>query len=317
MGAALGLIMATLHEAFAGKKVTPLLVYEYLCSPAARVIWLLVGIVVLGASTVFVSLTRWGMVSMLIAGAFTTLVLASGRSLRGRSWIMALMATGAFVCVLYIGFDAVYDRLATLPGLHQHQGHWQILKDLSISLSRFPVFGTGLGTHEVVYPMFDRSATPALATHAENEYAQAAEETGLVGLGLLVSLAIIVWSNYVRNVRTGCVPIRSATYGLGFGLLAVMIHSLGDSGQHVPANAFLSVVYCSLLLALVRAGQKDDMAAEAGRVRRGFRSLRIAALVCVSAVWAWALLGADSARVAEAHWKEALGGEHTISQDRW
>ena len=63
------------------------------------------------------------------------------------------MALGAFICVLYIGFDAVYDRLASLRELHAYKGRWQILKDLSVSFRRFPVLGTGLGTHEVVYPL--------------------------------------------------------------------------------------------------------------------------------------------------------------------
>ena len=144
IGAALGLVMVKVHEAFTRKKVTPPVVFEYLSSPAAKVIWLLVAMIIIGAATVFVSLSRGGMVSMLIAAGFTTLVLSSRQSLKGRSWIMALMALGAFICVLYIGFDAVYDRLATIRELHEYKGRWQIVKDISVAWARFPVLGTGL-----------------------------------------------------------------------------------------------------------------------------------------------------------------------------
>ena len=117
IGAALGLIMVKVHEAFTGKRVTPPLVFEYLSSPASRSIWLLTVIIILGAATIFVSLTRGGMISMLIAAGFT--------------------------------------------------------------------------------------------------------------------------------------------YGLGFGLLAIMLHSLSDFGQHLLANTFLSGVSCAVLLALARTGQKE------------------------------------------------------------
>ncbi len=328
IGAALGLAMVKIHEAFAGKKVTLPVVFEYLSSADAKVIWLIVAVVTVGAATVFVSLTRGGMVSMLIAAGFTTLMLSSRKTLRGSGWIMILMALGAFICVLYVGFDAVYDRLASLRELHEYKDSWQILKDLSVSFRKFPVLGTGLGTHEMVYPMFDRSTIPALAAYAENEYAQAAEETGLIGLAILVSFGTIVWMSYVRNVRSTSVPIRSAAYGLGFGLVAIMLHSLSDFGQHLPANAFLSGLCCALLLAIARIGQKDNPTGQVADAPKLWRrsvatasqmskSLRLAILICLSGVWAWALLGADSARLAEAHWNKALAVEQDLTEKDW
>ncbi|UCG56509.1 MAG: O-antigen ligase family protein, partial [Phycisphaerales bacterium] len=317
IGAAVGLIMVKFHEAFTGKKITPSFVFDFLSSPPAKVMWLLVAMVILGAATMFVSLTRGGMVSLLIAAGLTTLVLSSRKSLEGRGWIMVLMALGAFICVLYIGFDAVYDRLATMHELDEYEGRWQIVKDIAVAWSRFPVVGTGLGTHEVVYPMFGRLMTSGLVAYAENEYAQAAEETGLIGLAALVVFGIFVWARYARNVRSAYVPIRSAAYGLGLGLLAVMLHSLGDFGQHVPANALLSAVFCSLLLALAvvgRQGQATTRLATTGKVSR---TLRLVVLISVSGMWGWALLGANDIRVAQARWKRAFAAEKTLRQAGW
>ena len=179
------------------------------------------------------------------------------------------------------------------------------------------MLGTGLGTHEVVYPMFDRSTIPMLAAHAENEYAQAAEETGLIGLTTLIVFGIIVWIGYIRNIRSAYTPIRSAAYGLGFGLVGIMIHSLSDFGQHVPANMFLSGVSCALLLGLVRKRQKSNPIVKVAEVSRCSRCLRISVLLCVSGVWAWILLGANSARLAEAHWKKALAVEQSLVEKDW
>lgn len=135
--------------------------------------------------------------------------------------------------------------------------------------------------------MFDRSTIASLAAHAENEYAQTAEETGLIGLTALVCFGILVWANYARNIRTASVPIRSAAYGLGFGLVAIMLHSLSDFGQHLPANAFLSGVSCAMLLALARIRRKSNPDIKIVHVSQSSRVLRIIALVCTAGFWTW------------------------------
>lgn len=319
MGAALGLLLVKLHEGFQGREITPLGVVERLGERDQRVVWYLAGMIVLGAAAVFVSLTRGGMIAMLIAGGFTALMIASKRALRGNGWIMTLMALGAFICVLYVGFDAVYSRLATLQELNAYEGRRQILKDIWVSTWKFPVVGTGLGTHAVVYPMFDRSTATALAGHAENEYAQAVEETGIVGLAMLLAFLGIAWASYTRCVRHVSLPIRSAAFGLGFGLLAIMIHSLSDFGQHLPANASLTAVSCGLLVGLGRMGRSRTRGERRGWLSAvaHFRPLRVAAVLGVAAVWVWALVGAHGARRAEAHWKEALLVEKRLAEDGW
>ena len=317
IGAAFGLVMVKLHEDFAGKKITAPVVFEYFSRPSAKILWLLLAMISLGAAMVFVSLSRGGIISMLIAAVFTTLLLTWRQSLKERAWIMVVIALAAFVCVLYIGFDAVYDRLATLRDLHEYKGRWQILKDLSVSFGRFPVLGTGLGTHSVVYPMFDRSTMPTLATHAENEYAQVAEETGLIGLGLLIIFGIIVWSNYAKNIRKTNLPIRSAGYGLGFGILAILFHSSSDFGQHLPANAFLSAVFCALMLVLAQQRENNKQAVQIATSSWNFRVLRITVLLGLSGIWVWALIGANNARIAEAHWKKALIIEKNLAKKNW
>ncbi len=319
IGAALGLIFVKLREAFARRQFRPQVVADYFISPEAKPLWALIAFVMLGASTVFLSMTRGGMISMLIAGAFTTLVLSSRRALRGSAWMMALFALGAFISVLYIGFDAVYDRLGSLRDLqHAQGGRIQILRDVAVAWTKFPLLGTGLGTHEFVYPMFDRSSIPEIASHAENEYAQAAEETGLVGLITLVGFAVLIGVHYVRTTKYFHVPICSAAYGLGFGLVAILVHSLSDFGQHIPANAFLSVVFCALLLRLSRLGAEEGIGCweEVPKLSLGGWPAK-AGLVMVVVVFGWSLLEADAARRGEAHWTNVVRAEQDLMDENW
>lgn len=318
IGAAVSLLLIKVHDIFRGKKITPSVVSEYITSGVFKSIWLLLAMVIIGVVTVFMSLTRGGMISMLIAAGFTTLVLSSRGSLKGRGWIMVLLALGAFICVLYLGFDAVYDRLASLQQLHQAEGgRWQIVKDIMIAWTKFPVFGTGLGTHEVVYPMFDRSTIATLAAYAENEYAQAAEETGLIGLTALVVFGLMVWICYVRNIRSSSLLARSVAFGLGFGLMAIMIHSLSDFGQHLPANAFLTAISCALLISLADKGQRKAVRINVVGSTRHYRNFWIAILICISGIWSWALLEANNARKAEASWKKTVALENELMRKNW
>lgn len=320
IGAALGYLCVKLHEDLIDRKITLTVASDYLSSPSAKRLWLLISVISLGVATVFISLTRAGIVSMLVAIAFTTLLLCRRRSLKGHVWIMVVMALAAFTCILYLGFDAVYDRLATLSVLNNYRLRWQILKDLRACFILFPFLGTGLGTHSVVYPMFQNINTTLLFTHAENEYAQTMEETGLIGLVSLTIFGIIIWSNYVRGIRNKKLPICSATYGLGFGLLAILIHSLSDFGQHIPANAFLSAIFCALLVILAQQGGKQYLVTQTVTPSWKWthsKALRLGALIIISGIAIWSIIGANNARIAEHFWAKALAIEKGLVDRNW
>jgi hypothetical protein len=63
--------------------------------------------------------------------------------------------------------------------------------------------------------------------------------------------------------------------------------------------------------------KKDSPAIEFTQPSQGSRGLRIAALVCVAGVWAWVLLGANNALLAEASWKNALVVEQSLMEKNW
>ena len=294
---------------------------ERLGEPELRIIWYALGMIMLGVTTIFLSLTRGGIISMLIAGSFTALMIGIKRGLKGNSWIITLLLIASFVCVLYVGYDAVYDRLATLHNFEEAQsGRWQIIKDIALAWTRFPLLGTGLGTHDVVYPMFDRSTIASLAGHAENEYAQAAEETGGLGLFLVILFITAIWLAYRQNLRAASrshssSSIHWAAFGLGFGLLAIMIHSLSDFGQHLPANACLTAVFCGLLIATAR--QKKGAGPPKSHLPASSLRLGKVLTVAVVLVFGWALWGANSARCGADNWRQTLYLENKLIEKDW
>ena len=271
---------------------------------------------VVAVASVFLSLSRGGVLSMLIAAGVTVAAVVLKGSGGMRRWLVLPVILGAMICVLYVGFDAVWRRMSTLQDLGQAQaGRAQILRDVGSVWMRFPLLGTGLGTHEVVYPMFDRAGVPALAGHAENEYAQVAEETGLAGLLSMLVLGAIVAVGYVRCVRAARASVRAVAHGLGFGLLAVLVHSTADFGQHVPANAVLSAVFCALVVRLgLRAAQPPPW-----RLASCWPSVRLAWVVpgLLGIVGLWNAWQADAPRRAERLWKRAQNIERSLEDRNW
>ena len=343
IGAAVALLLVRLREEFP-RRVRPLQMLDRLRDPELRGIWWLAGVVIVGAATLFLSLSRGGMVAMLAATAFSAIVLALRRGLGGVGWLLSLLGLFVFIALLYGGFDAVADRLATL---HQADdptaGRTQIYKDVAVSWRKFPVAGMGLGSWEVTYPMFDRSKIAAIAEYADSDYAQALHEIGAVGLGLALLFAALIWGSYARATAAAKVPLCAAAFRLGYGLLAVMVQSATDYGQHMPAIAGLTAVTCGLLVCLGKrakaaarseqahvarsAGETvADLASDApdgARGRgRGVLALpgvlgRLAVPGALLVAMAWALLGVNDARVAEGHWDRAQSLAADLEADGW
>lgn len=347
IGAAIAFLFVRFHELFGGQQVSMVRIANYMTSPAGRWIWFCLGMLIISISSIFLSLSRGGMIALLIATSGIVLLLTFRGprvSIHGRGWVMVVMALGAFVCVLYIGFDAVYERLATLQEVNKAEGgRWQIIQDISSAWVQFPLFGTGLGTHQVVFTMFDRSDIPALAAYAENEYAQLLEETGLSGFIPMVLFGITVWIAFYKNIHFPKTPINSAAYGLGFGLLAILIQSLSDFGQHLPANAILTAIFCAVLLAISkkkdapnsnRSEVSDDLESRSktatqlvifknevstAMIPAVNKAVGITSIFCCLLLL-WLILmpgGANDARLAEKQWQQASQIARLLQENQW
>ncbi len=313
IGAAVALVLLILHRQFNKREITAVTVFEYFDSPRARKLWLLAAMISISTTAVFASLTRGGMLSMLGAMSITVLLLSARRTLRQHGWMVVLVALAALVCLLYTGFDTVYERLATLSSLDGYSTRLEVLKDMTEPIRRFIPFGTGLGSHFAVYPMFQSIHTTLQFSFAENEYAQLLEETGLAGFAIMLAFGSIVAVNFIRAIRNKEHYISVAAYGLGFGLIAILIHSFSDFGQHLPANAMLSAIFCALIITLGR-GNKNLQTIPVVRLRKSVLLILSAILV---SVYGWALIGADKARVAEGYWQRASKIENKLMTNGW
>ena len=321
VGAALALLLDRLAELTEFYR-TPAEVWAALRQPANAVVWACLLLCVAGPVVVLLSLSRMGMISMAIATVVTGGLLAwRGRSSTrgggdGRAYLLVGLALAVFAVVLGVGFDVVSDRLATFRDPEAAAGRRdEMLRDMLVEFRQFPLLGTGLGTHEYVFGLYDHRDVPTRATHAENEYAQLMEETGVAGVALagafLAGLAVC----YARATRDPADAIDYVPFGLGFGLVAILFHSGTDFGQHIPADAALTATFAALLTGLARRRRPVRPATPGRRGPRLVGDLSLAAVTVTAAIAVgfWA----DHARVAEADWATAQDRANVLEAAGW
>ncbi len=207
-----------------------------------------------------------------------------------------------------------------------------MLEDLSALWRQHPILGTGLGTHEVVFPAYNRAPTEMIATHAENEYAQLMEETGASGCLLAIWFLAVVIAAGWRLLRKPQEPIHFAAFGLAYGLLCILIHSASDFGQHMPAVAGFTAITCALILQLDRSRASiardsasgetatDTTRASSWTLRQGGWGRRAATLLTLAVILtsaAWALAGLNNQRLGAADWREAEAIDNSLTIRGW
>jgi O-antigen ligase/tetratricopeptide (TPR) repeat protein len=343
IGAALGLLLVKLRDLGVGADLQPADVAAALREPEARPAVAYAGVVVAGVVAVFLSMSRGGMVGLLAGLALATLVLGRQRHLRAQGWVLALLGLAGFVALLYLGFDAVYERLVAVRDLPEAAGgRFELVRDAVGVWRKFPLFGVGLGTHAWVFPAYDRTEAAQLAQYVENDYVQALEETGVLGLALVLLFAGFIWYHFFRASAAQRPRVCAASVGLGFGLLAVMVQSASDFGQHVPAVAALSAVTCGLLVAMSRlaararraqeaagdaaaggdpaagpAGESAPAAQQQPAPRRRPRLAAAVVPVAAAVLLAWSALDANDVRVAADHSSAAGRVAATLARAGW
>ena len=108
------------------------------------------------------------------------------------------------------------------------------------SARAFPLFGTGAGSFEAMYP---RHKPPRYATtlnHAHNDYIQYFVESGLLGASLLFALIVLAYLAVLRTLRSAKhVVRRGLALGAFIGMLSAMIHASVEFAFQIPAVALL------------------------------------------------------------------------------
>ncbi len=196
----------------------------------------------------FLSASRGGIISFLgEIGLLAFLILfrrREGRELAAAGLVVVL----AIAFVSWLGIGRALERFASYKTLEVSegrrvemlQGTWRIFLD-------HPIAGTGLGTLQKVFPLYETIYDGLIVNHSHNDYAEVLAETGVIGglcgLAFLVLLAWTGWKNTVAEKELMNLAYHAGALVACFGLL---IHATVDFNFHIPSNALIFLLQAAL-----------------------------------------------------------------------
>jgi len=209
--------------------------------------------------------------------------------------------------------DSVFS--GQLESQDEDHGRLAIWGAVATAIRKFPVLGTGVGSHAEVYPIYlDATDTGKEFTHAESGYLQVALETGGLGLALAVSglLLCVIWC--VRGL------LASDSSSLT-GPLAAIVGSIAASAAHAFVDFTWYIPGCMIVLVVLMACGVRVWQLVCASAGRPVTSLHLARGVClagclgVAALSAWMISIKTPSVLAESHWYDYLRLSFLSSDD--
>jgi O-antigen ligase len=254
-----------------------------LSSRRVNVIVMLSYSALLMAAAAILSLSRGGMLSLLVSGAFMLAFYHRYRRHGGAgitAWIFSLAVAAV---VAWIGWRPLLERLHAWNNAFDplSDTRWRMTVATLRVWAAAPLTGWGFGAFQHAFPIFqERALQVGRFIYSHNDYAQLLAEGGLVGLAAWIFAAVVFLVGAARGYGKASEESRLFFIGLSFALCAAALHSFVDFGLRRPANAFLLAAVLAMALMVTRLpGYGRSYMYETGI--SGFR-VYLAVLVCAA-----------------------------------
>jgi O-antigen ligase len=205
------------------------------------------------AGTIFLSGSRGGMLAL-----FGELIVLAVVLVKQRRDLRTAVGLGIFLLVVaglltWLGGDELLRRLATVETAHTDlsaEMRLQINRDGLRMFWSKPVLGWGLDSFPVVYPQFRSFYTNFFVNQAHNDYLQLLIEMGVLGFATMLWFLIVLYRSALRKIGNWTSQVTGAmTLACILGFTGILIHSAVDFNLHIPANAALFYVLCTVAAA--------------------------------------------------------------------
>jgi O-antigen ligase len=196
----------------------------------------------------FLSASRGGIISFVAEVGFLAILIVARRREKKVLFAGALTLTLAAVLVSWLGIGRALDRFADYQKLETTEGRrTEMLRDSLHIYRDHPILGTGLGTLQEVFPLYETLYDGLVVNHSHNDYAEALAETGsLGGLCGFVFLVLLFWTSWkILNVEGD--PLSFAYHaGALVACLGLLVHAGMDFNFHIPSNALIFLLQAAL-----------------------------------------------------------------------
>lgn len=220
------------------------------------------GVISVGAGLVFILITRFIIqhrnksAGKIRNVPHQSLPPSDNRLLVSRFGPMVLLLAVIILGVVWIGIEPITDRVTDNTLFREDEKAqtfdyirgW-IWKDAVTIFQKNPIFGTGMGTFETVYPNYSAGhGIPETVNQAHNDYLQILTDTGLIGGAIALWFVVAIAIGYRRSLFLRD-PVRSAVaIGCAAAICSMMVHSVFDFNLQLPATSLLFLVLTATLI---------------------------------------------------------------------
>lgn len=209
--------------------------------------------IIITGSSLFLSLSRGGILSFFLSGFFTLLFVFKSKdgSHQNRRMFNFAGLFCIFLLLWWIGIDPILKRLSTVLRFPDEPGfiyrfRWSI--DGLGLIKDFPFFGTGLGTFKYVFAACKTDLRQYFVDYLHNDYIQFIIECGLIGFSVFLfysyrylKTVFLQIKNTLPNENQRYLWICSFSTAIALG-----VHSFVDFNMHIPANMVCFLLILSL-----------------------------------------------------------------------
>lgn len=201
------------------------------------------------AIALFFTLSRGGIISF-FAGllVFSSVLFTKGISKR-KLIPVVLFVLVLMVYLLFFGISPIIEKFAqTKESSEARLLAWQA----TLSAFRdYPVFGSGFGTFQYIFKVYQPEGLRLYWAHAHNDYLELLLELGIVGTAIVVLFFVVVLGTIMKTEWKG----RELYLGAALlsSITTIAVHSIVDFNLHIPSNAILFSLILGLAVSLSRA----------------------------------------------------------------
>jgi len=230
------------HFAGFAELILPLSLVSLVLGRVRRERWPVVSLfAVVPIAALFLSASRGGIVSFGAELAVLGLAMILRRTIGKQLLASAVVLVLAVLMVSWLGVGQLLQRFSSFQSLEVTAGkRASMRRDTWQIFLHNPVAGTGLGTLQIVYPLYESLYDGKIVNHTHNDYLEALAETGILG-GLCCAWFLgVLFIESLRRLRqlnnsfAGTLQLAGLVGCAGF-----LVHSLVDFNLHIPSNAFL------------------------------------------------------------------------------
>src|SRR5712692_1544281 len=243
------------HFAGFAELILPLALVPLVLGRVRRERWPLVALfAVLPLGALFLSTYRGGVISFGAQLVVLALVLILRRTMGKHLLAAGAVLLLAGLMVSWLGAERILQRFSSLESLEVKAGkRASMRRDSWRIFLEHPVAGTGLGTLQIVFPLYETLYDGKIVNHTHNDYLETLAETGVLG-GLVCTwfIAVLLVGSLKRlrqlnNSFAGTLQLSGLVACSGF-----LMHSLVDFNLHIPSNALLFFLMAHLATGEIR-----------------------------------------------------------------